>query len=684
VPFTIFPLHGIVRDEGKPSRCACPNPNCTNVGKHPAWKWSTLGIGEEHFGQGCGHGIATGYRSDIFVVDLDSEEANEAFNRMADDAESEVPPTFTVKTARGFHLYFKWPGFAVKTAKNVLGDGIDLRGDGGYVVAAGSEHESGIKYAVCDNSPIADAPAWLLNDPRIRGSIGGEASEGAVIPITPESTEWDKRIAAGVNDCQTWEPHGGTKFFELAERLVRSHELPLDKARELIIEHFQPRAVASDGCTPWPWSEKDIHHKLTQARDKGRYRVGDSAAFELKAPAKPHDNFVAKLQEAAQATIDPLNLDTTPLTDEDLPVDYLVDGILPRGVVGMFVAQPYALKTWAAYSLAIAVSKGKPWLGRYTTKPGVVILVDFEMGKRQLRKRIRMLGGDESILRSIDPAKQLEPDTWSALFDRKPALIIVDSLSAGNRVAEEKDPKFALPLDYAKKLVNACDASVIFIHHTVKDTSGKSKQAWVRGSGAIFGALDFCYSFEVAPTGSQGEKRASVECIKMRQGEEPKPFMIQLTDQRGVELYEDPDAKTALSGALEDLIRLAIGKKGPMTALDLKECTKRGLRQVNAEVARMRANGVLVAIERKLHLDGPKLRYARCVEAVTDPSLSQSEISTPAKLAAYIYADTEDVERWIVERKLLRYPEYELDDPNDDTPDWNPIWFVPKNALSQS
>jgi predicted P-loop ATPase len=92
---------------------------------------------------------------------------------------------------------------------------------------------------------------------------------------------WNERIERGINDCKTWEPHGGTVFFELAQKLVRSHELPLDKCRELILEHFQPRAVASDGCTPWPWSEKEIHHKLTQARDKGHFVVGDSADWDL-------------------------------------------------------------------------------------------------------------------------------------------------------------------------------------------------------------------------------------------------------------------------------------------------------------------------------------------------------------------------------------------------------------------
>jgi len=49
-------------------------------------------------------------------------------------------------TARGCHLYFVHPDTPVKNNVGKLGQHIDVRGDGGYVVAAPSDHISGITY----------------------------------------------------------------------------------------------------------------------------------------------------------------------------------------------------------------------------------------------------------------------------------------------------------------------------------------------------------------------------------------------------------------------------------------------------------------------------------------------------------------------------------------------------------
>src|SRR5215211_4889930 len=74
--------------------------------------------------------IVTGEVSDIIVVDEDQRGALTAQGW-------EVPVTATVKTFRGHHYYFKHPGFNVRnrTGKGALAPGVELKGDGGYVVA---------------------------------------------------------------------------------------------------------------------------------------------------------------------------------------------------------------------------------------------------------------------------------------------------------------------------------------------------------------------------------------------------------------------------------------------------------------------------------------------------------------------------------------------------------------------
>ncbi len=658
MPFTIFPLHGIIRDAEGVARCACAQPDCgSKPGKHPAVAWSRLAAGEQVRGS-AGHGIATGYRSGIFVIDLDSHAANEAFADMG-----ECPDTYTVATARGWHLYFNWPGFAVHTGKNVFGPGIDVRGDGGMVVAPGSEHVDGGLYEVTEDIPIADAPAWLLERPELRGKIDQGTSDNAPTPVEPGTPIFGTRVELGKLACEEWDPHGGTTFFKLALRLVRDLELPLATCHELISQHFNPRAVDESG-KPWHWTDKDIDHKLTQARDKSDIPAGNATDIDpekLKAAAGigSEDAWLAAIGANPQGakTSVPFEVEYGGLEDADAPIDYLVDKILPVASVGMFVAQPYVMKTWAAYSLGIAVSQGKPWLGRHATKRGKVLIVDYEMGKRKVKKRLRMLGDDGTVGRIIKPGVRLDNiDFWKHLYDLGPSLVIIDSLSAGNRANDENSPQFVFPLDRASDMASASDCSFIVVHHAVKDTSGRSKQAWVRGTGAIFGQLDVCYALEAMPEGSKGEKRASLECIKMREGEEPPKFTLQLTDARGIELYEDAETKVLTGGNIEVAIRLALGRKS-MSRNDLAAELHRRPPTVSDALETMKGRGEVVEFARQWHVDGPNIRAARIISTALDVNISQSVIATPNKLATVAHVKTEDVIELVAAGRLARTSE---------------------------
>jgi hypothetical protein len=88
----------------------------------------------------AGVGIVTGWLSRLVVVDLDSDKAVEHVRKQM----KRYPPT--VKTGKGWHLYYRYP--AEKEIRNSVNAdiGLDIRGDGGYVVAPPSIHPSGRKY----------------------------------------------------------------------------------------------------------------------------------------------------------------------------------------------------------------------------------------------------------------------------------------------------------------------------------------------------------------------------------------------------------------------------------------------------------------------------------------------------------------------------------------------------------
>ena len=109
--------------------------------------------------------IVTGAVSDLVVVDADSEEARRWVARTL---------TYTpwqVKTSRGFHLYYRHPDVRVTNRARIeTGAGrlaLDCRGDGGFVIAAGSVHASGFLYREAGDwsAPRSEVPrfwpGWL-------------------------------------------------------------------------------------------------------------------------------------------------------------------------------------------------------------------------------------------------------------------------------------------------------------------------------------------------------------------------------------------------------------------------------------------------------------------------------------------------------------------------------------------
>jgi hypothetical protein len=88
-----------------------------------------------------GVGVITGQISNIIVVDLDSDKAVDYYTS------KKVEPSPTVITAKGYHVYFKHPFTEQHIGNSVNSDiGIDIRGEGGYVVAPPSVHPTGIRY----------------------------------------------------------------------------------------------------------------------------------------------------------------------------------------------------------------------------------------------------------------------------------------------------------------------------------------------------------------------------------------------------------------------------------------------------------------------------------------------------------------------------------------------------------
>lgn len=165
----VFPLY-----EPRAGQCTCPRgASCPSPGKHPrisgglkdattdesviiAWwqRWPAANVG-----------IRTGAVSGINVVDVDIRHLGDETIADLEKASGSLPLTVEAFTGNGSHQYYrydeKW-----RTGSNILGQGLDIRSDGAYVVAPPSLHESGREYcwnvdAHPDDVALASAPAWM-------------------------------------------------------------------------------------------------------------------------------------------------------------------------------------------------------------------------------------------------------------------------------------------------------------------------------------------------------------------------------------------------------------------------------------------------------------------------------------------------------------------------------------------
>ena len=133
--WSVVPVYEIVR-----GKCSCGNPDCKNPGKHPRVEWKKHQTSKADEPQirrwwerwpSAWVGIVTGTVSELAVIDVDGKVGKEALEKVG----IELPKTVTVKTGGGgWHYYYSYTSGEVKTKAGLLSK-VDLRGDGGFVVA---------------------------------------------------------------------------------------------------------------------------------------------------------------------------------------------------------------------------------------------------------------------------------------------------------------------------------------------------------------------------------------------------------------------------------------------------------------------------------------------------------------------------------------------------------------------
>jgi len=190
--WAVIPLHSIQDGD-----CTCGKADCS-PGKHPRTAHGLNDAARDHSTiadwwrewPDANVGIVTGADSGIVVIDIDTRHGGKESLKELEAEFGQLPVTVeSVTGGGGCHIFFQHPGGTIKNRTNIR-PGIDVRGDGGYIVAPPSNHDSGDVYRwdegrAPDESEIASMPGWLLqlvkSDPVANHTCNGAPTSNGLL-----------------------------------------------------------------------------------------------------------------------------------------------------------------------------------------------------------------------------------------------------------------------------------------------------------------------------------------------------------------------------------------------------------------------------------------------------------------------------------------------------------------------
>lgn len=430
----VFPVHGVRSDRS----CTCGKVNCDDVGKHP---WTRNGFKDASIDpdtirnmfrgkSDANIGIATGLVSNLLVVDWDP--------RNDGQRPDTLPETMEVLTGGGGgHLYFRTD--VALRSKTSVKPGIDIKADGGYVVAPPSRHASGRNYEWevehhFEDIELAEVPEAVIS------YLGREV----VVPSAQETRHYQR----GQRNNFLTSIAGTLRQKGIGEEALKQSLLLLNSA----------------SCNP-PLPDAEV---ASIAKSVSRYEPGAVAPDRT-----------ALVLCAADA--------------DETPVEWLWDRRIPVGCMVGIEGDPGLGKSTITCQIAAAITRGTPLPDSLTPcgEPGNVLFLTSEDDPGQVVKgRLRDAGADLNRVHFVlgvisRDSEGTEPEDLITLLDLdkieeqmeklKPRLIIIDPLQAyippdvDMHRANETRPILAR----VAILLKQHNAAAIVVRHLSKSSKGQ-------------------------------------------------------------------------------------------------------------------------------------------------------------------------------------------------------------------
>lgn len=535
---------------------------------------------------GAGVGVITGRISNMVVLDVESN-----CPYPIEDLLKRYPTQMIARSGGGgYHLFYQYPTSQTRVANRVrIFEGADLRADGGFIVLPPTIHPSGNRYEWVKRGPLGAFPVALLElqaQPRVQG-------EGWITEALRGVSE------GGRNDaCARLAGY----FFKKGMNADIVEALLLDWN-----ERNEPPLPVQEVRTTVKSIERS--HATGQSQFTQVQYVDDRTETEREQQHKESSFGIMRMTDYVKGY-------------GGDGVSWLVDEWLPDKSITFLVSPPESYKTWLLLDLAVSVSAGVPFLGRYqVNNPGPTLIIQQEDSHSGLTDRLALiveqklnalpkLGENEWTVPAmpdlpiyVHPDRQLRFGNKKVLEEMeqqiaaiRPKVVMIDPLYSTTDSTDNYMADLANRMMVLKTWRDKYGCSFLIAHHSKKNLDPDStarEDSW--GSQFLNAFLEAGWQVRRNPRLGQNEvvvRRHS----KVMGNQPPISLTFDISTKYPMKYTVTPRAYEAMTPASENrqpaqANLLDLMQRGPMTQADICSQTGKNRSTISRQIRQLEAAG---------------------------------------------------------------------------------------------
>ena len=320
---------------------------------------------------GAGVGVVTGKISNMVVLDVEHD-----CPYPIEELLKKYPTQLIARSGGGgYHLFYQYPVNQSRVSNRVrIFEGADLRADGGFIVLPPTMHPSGSRYEWIKRGPLGAFPIALL-DLQAQPKVQGDG--------------WITEALRGVSE-------GGRN--DTCARLAGyffKKGMNADIVEALLLD----------------WNERNepplpVNEVRTTIKSIERSHVTGESQFTQ---VQYTDDRTPEEKQSTTSSFGVMKLTDYVKGYGGDGVSWLVDEWLPDKSITFLVSPPESYKTWLLLDLAVSVSAGVPFLGKFqVNSPGPTLIIQQEDSHSGLTDRLALI-----VEQKLNALPKLEGSEWT-------------------------------------------------------------------------------------------------------------------------------------------------------------------------------------------------------------------------------------------------------------------------------